>query len=121
MGIPMNNRGNLFADAFTEFTLPITRSAADAQAFFAQMGRRGKFHRRYFQVSFYAHAAEYTGKFVYEHMVKTIAPYGIHGFLWYQGESDDDHPGMNVFFIKICCLDLYPIGERYGRMIRYHF
>ena len=30
---PMNNRGNMFADEFTEFVLPKTRSAEEVQAF----------------------------------------------------------------------------------------
>lgn len=96
-GNPMNNRGNLFADAFTEFTLPITRSAADAQAFFAQMGGEGSFTEDISRYLSMLMPQSIPGS-LYEHMVKTIAPYGIHGFLWYQGESDDDHPGMNVLY-----------------------
>lgn len=96
-GNPMNNRGNMFADAFTEFVLPITRSAADAQAFFAQMGGEGSFSEDISRYLSMIMPQSMPGS-LYEHMVKTIAPYGISGFLWYQGEGDDDTPGMNVFY-----------------------
>lgn len=96
-GNPMNNRGNMFADAFTEFVLPITRSAADAQAFFAQMGGEGSFSEDISRYLSMIMPQSMPGS-LYEHMVKTIAPYGISGFLWYQGESDDETPGMNVFY-----------------------
>ena len=96
-GNSMNNRGNMFADAFTEFVLPITRSAADAQAFFAQMGGEGSFSEDISRYLSMIMPQSMPGS-LYEHMVKTIAPYGISGFLWYQGESDDDTPGMNVFY-----------------------
>ena len=90
---PMNNRGNMFADEFTEFVLPKTRSAQEVQAFFAQAANSETL-QEYLSVIM---PQSIPGS-LYEHMVKTIAPYGIHGFLWYQGESDDDHPGMNVFY-----------------------
>ena len=96
-GNPMNNRGNMFADAFTEFVLPITRSAADAQAFFAQMGGEGSFSEDISRYLSMIMPQSIPGS-LYEHMVKTIAPYGISGFLWYQGESDDETTGMNVFY-----------------------
>ena len=96
-GNPMNNRGNMFADAFTEFVLPITRSAADAQAFFAQMGGEESFSEDISRYLSMIMPQSIPGS-LYEHMVKTIAPYGISGFLWYQGESDDETPGMNVFY-----------------------
>ena len=90
---PMNNRGNMFADEFTEFVLPKTRSAEEVQAFFTQ-AENSENLQEYLSVMM---PQSIPGS-LYEHMVKTIAPYGIRGFLWYQGESDDDTPGMNVYY-----------------------
>ena len=90
---PMNNRGNMLADEFTEFVLPKTRSAEEVQAFFAQV-ENSETLQEYLSVMM---PQSIPGS-LYEHMVKTIAPYGIRGFLWYQGESDDDTPGMNVYY-----------------------
>ena len=90
---PMNNRGNMFADEFTEFVLPKTRSAEEMQAFFIQ-AENSENLQEYLSVMM---PQSIPGS-LYEHMVKTIAPYGIRGFLWYQGESDDDTPGMNVYY-----------------------
>lgn len=90
---PMNNRGNMFADEFTEFVLPKTRSAEEVQAFFIQ-AENSENLQEYLSVMM---PQSIPGS-LYEHMVKTIAPYGIRGFLWYQGESDDDTPGMNVYY-----------------------
>lgn len=90
---PMNNRGNMLADEFTEFVLPKTRSAEEVQAFFAQ-AENSETLQEYLSVMM---PQSIPGS-LYEHMVKTIAPYGIRGFLWYQGESDDDTPGMNVYY-----------------------
>lgn len=92
-GNPMNDRGNMFADPFTEFVLPKTRSEEEVQAFFAQSTNSMDL-QEYLSTMM---PQSIPGS-LYEHMVKIIAPYGISGFLWYQGESDDDTPGMNVFY-----------------------
>lgn len=96
-GNPMNNRGNMFEDPFTEFVLPVTRSAEEAQMFFSQMGGEGNFSEDIAEYLSMMMPQSIPGS-LYEHMVKTIAPYGIRGFLWYQGESDDETPGMNVHY-----------------------
>ena len=92
-GNPMNDRGNMFADPFTEFVLPKTRSEEEVQAFFSQFANSMDL-QEYLSIMM---PQSIPGS-LYEHMVKTIAPYGISGFLWYQGESDDETPGMNVFY-----------------------
>lgn len=90
---PMNDRGNMFADAFTEFILPKTRNQEEMQEFFA-----GDNNMEMIQEYLSMIMPQNMPGSLYEHMVKTIAPYGISGFLWYQGESDDETPGMNVLY-----------------------
>lgn len=90
---PMNDRGNMFEDPFTEFVLPKTRNTKEMQEFFGQDNSMEKIQEYLSMIM----PQNMPGS-LYEHMVKTIAPYGISGFLWYQGESDDETPGMNVLY-----------------------
>lgn len=79
---PMNDRGNPFADPFGELALPRTASVKELEQFFKTSGA---------EMQKYAeelHPVEIPG-ILYECMLKSIAPYAIRGFLWYQGESDD--------------------------------
>ncbi|MCD8015316.1 MAG: hypothetical protein LUG99_19535 [Lachnospiraceae bacterium] len=87
---PMNDRGDLFADPFSEFVMPRTPSEEEIQDFFAHVP--GNFND-YFEL---LQPQEIPGS-LYEHMLRTIAPYAIRGFLWYQGESDDV-PGKNILY-----------------------
>lgn len=87
---PMNDRGNVFADPFSEFFMPQTRSAEEIGQFFSQMPGD---YNDYFEM---LQPQNIPGS-LYEHMLKTIAPYTIRGFLWYQGESDDV-PGKNILY-----------------------
>lgn len=82
---PMNNRGNLW-DPFSDFIMPKTPSLEEVGAFFAKLGLP-VLDAAYDPNALMPQAIPGT---LYEHMVKTIAPFGIRGFLWYQGESDDD-------------------------------
>lgn len=89
----MNDRGNPFADPFGEFVMPVTRSAKEMQSFFASMMNAGMdLEANHFEYQ----PCQFPGS-LYEHMLKKIAPYGIRGFLWYQGETDDEK----------CCANLY--------------
>ncbi len=79
---PMNDRGNPFADAFTELVCPNTVTPEEVEACLGP---------EYRQMS--ADSDEMMANAVpgclYEHMLKKAAPFTIRGFLWYQGESDD--------------------------------
>lgn len=77
---PMCDRGRPFADAFSEFTLPITRSKEEVDRFFMEQN-----------FSFDPENIILFQKpgILYETMVKKIAPFTARGVLWYQGESDD--------------------------------
>lgn len=87
---PINDRGNLFADPFGEFVLPRTPSLEELQQFFNNLPDG-------FSDFFDKLQPQERPGCLYEYMLKTIAPYTIQGFLWYQGESDDV-PGKNVLY-----------------------
>ena len=79
----INDRGNLFADPFSEFIMPATRSPEEIAEFFESMG---------------IGVGDLTAEIIpsllpgslYEHMLMTIIPYTVRGVLWYQGESDEE-------------------------------
>lgn len=81
-----NSRGNLFEDPFSEFIMPRTPSKEECDAFISSMAEKGEgFELREGEI-----VVQNIPGVLYEHMLKTIAPYSIRGFLWYQGESDDE-------------------------------
>ncbi len=88
---PMNNRGNLF-DPFTEMVLPRTPSQEELMKMMSNLPEN------YEELMAGMMQPQSIPGCLYEHMLKTVAPYAIRGFLWYQGESDDDVPGMNVLY-----------------------
>lgn len=90
-GNPMNDRGNPFADPFGEFVLPKTPNQEEMYQFFGNMIAEGIQEYRTMLLP-----SSIPGR-LYEYMLKTVAPYSIRGFLWYQGESDDV-PGKNVLY-----------------------
>lgn len=88
---PMNDRGNLF-DQFSEIVMPRTLSDEELKQLFANIPDNfGEMMAEMMQ-------PQTIPGCLYEHMLKTVSPYGIRGFLWYQGESDDDIPGLNVLY-----------------------
>lgn len=89
-GNPMNHRGDPFHDPFGETVLPRTLSAREMEEFFQKMSGDTEAYLQELRPQ------EIPGC-LYEHMLKTIAPYGIRGFLWYQGESDDE-PGKQGLY-----------------------
>jgi sialate O-acetylesterase len=80
---PMNSRGNFFSNPFNEFMMPQTHTVQELIAYFSE---RGMQHQQMENTELMP--SHFPGS-LYEHMLKTVAPYGIRGFLWYQGESDD--------------------------------
>lgn len=83
---PMNDRGYSVWDPFSEFIMPRTPGPEEIGAFFAEMSSGGLDLERYMELPDPKH---YPGA-LYTHMVQKIAPFGVKGALWYQGESDDD-------------------------------
>lgn len=90
---PMNDKGNPFADPFNDFILPKTRTQEELNHFFGQAMENMKDIDEYLSMF----QPQQIPGCLYEYMVKTIAPYSIKGFLWYQGESDDV-PGRNILY-----------------------
>lgn len=95
---PMNDKGNLF-DHFSELILPRTLSQEEIMNFFAAAAREAEAAGKNLAEMMQAQVQpQSVPGCLYEHMLKTVAPFGIRGFLWYQGESDDDVPGLNVLY-----------------------
>lgn len=91
---PMNDRGNVFSDPFSEFIMPRTPSPEEVGAFFAKLAESG----------FMPDLADGMGMLpsnfpgrLYETMVKKIASFTVRGVLWYQGESDDEQHHSDIY------------------------
>lgn len=90
---PANDTGNPFANAFNEFMTPRTPSREEIDAFFAGEAPPPE------EFAGLPQPQDRPGT-LYEHMVRTIAPYALRGVLWYQGETDDQ-PGYQQLYGKI--------------------
>ena len=89
-GNQMNDKGNPFADVFGEFMMPRTPTEEELVEFFSHIKDNFEEYANILQPQAIPGS-------LYEHMLKSIVPYTIKGFLWYQGESDDV-PGLNVLY-----------------------
>lgn len=96
-GNPTNDQGNPF-NQFSEMIMPRTLSDEEVKRFFGAMQANAPEGIDIAEMMANMLDAKTFPSCLYEHMVKTIAPYGVRGILWYQGESDDDVPGMNVLY-----------------------
>ena len=79
---PENAAGDLFRCDFNQFMLPVTPEPREINAFLAERPPADP------DLAALPPPQSIPGT-LYEHMVKTIAPFPIRGVLWYQGESDD--------------------------------
>ena len=87
-----NDRGDVF-NPFSEFVMPRTPSREEVGAFFQSMAKENKLP----DIREGELEAHLIPGAMYEHMVKKIAPYGIRGVLWYQGESDDEKQRAHLY------------------------
>ena len=81
-----NSTGNPFESPFNEHFLPKTPSKEEIQKFFADVYQGGFFDPKLLTLG----VASFPGT-LYEHMLKPLAPFGMRGAIWYQGESDEPH------------------------------
>ncbi len=92
-GYPMNDTGNSIWVPFNEFAMPQTPTLEEVYAMMNQNGiSPDEMAERSQMLQVQAIPSS-----LYEHMVKSIAPYTAKGFLWYQGESDDV-PGCQALY-----------------------
>ncbi|MCD7763755.1 MAG: sialate O-acetylesterase, partial [Lachnospiraceae bacterium] len=85
---PENNKGALYHDAFNEFFMSRTPAAEEAEEFFKDMPPYDLNHMQ----------PQTVPGCLFEHMLKSIAPYTVTGVLWYQGESDDEAVGQQEIY-----------------------
>ena len=79
---PENAAGDLYHNDFSRFILPRTPGPEEIHAFLAEHPPADP------DLAALPQPQSIPGS-LYEHMVKTIAPFPVRGVLWYQGESDD--------------------------------
>lgn len=87
---PANDRGNPNSDPFCNFIMPRTPSAEEIQEFYRTMQMEPVQQDG-------TPKPETKPGCLFSHMVLPIAPYGVKGVLWYQGESDDQ-PGLQSLY-----------------------
>ncbi|MCD8230452.1 MAG: hypothetical protein LUD14_01270 [Clostridiales bacterium] len=84
----INDHGNPFSDVFLEKVLPQTLPDREFRRFVHHLPRD------YYHDCFYDYFEKPQPQSIpgslYEHMLKTIAPFSVRGVLWYQGEGDDE-------------------------------
>lgn len=83
---PLNDRGNPFADPFSELVMPRTPGPEELAALFASAEEAGMLPDPN-TIHVMPHLLPGA---LYQHMLKEIAPFSVRGVLWYQGESDDE-------------------------------
>ena len=91
---PLNDHGYSVWDPFAEFILPRTPGPEEIGAFFAKLSSVGQDPAQFLELPDPKH---YPGV-LYTHMVLQIAPFGVKGVLWYQGESDDEVEGSAAHY-----------------------
>lgn len=103
----INDRGNPNMDPFSALIMPRTPSMEEIGAAFMQMAGQQTSEKE--EISGNMDISQILAQnaampdpkdrpgCLYEHMVKTLAPYTARGILWYQGESDDV-PGMQTLY-----------------------
>ncbi len=93
-GNPVNDQGDHFSNPLNQMVLPRTPGPEELAAFF-QTDFAKEFQRQMEEIQGLLPSA--VPGCLFEHMTRAIAPFGIRGFLWYQGESDD-LPGHQALY-----------------------
>lgn len=86
---PGNDKGNPFLNDFCNTFLKHTPDAEEIAAYEARIEAAGG-ENPLFSILL----PEAVPGALYEHMLRTVAPYTIRAFLYYQGESDDPHADL---------------------------
>ena len=91
---PLNDHGYSVWDPFSEFIMPNTPGQEEIGAFFDRMMASGLDITRFADLP---DPKFYPGT-LYTNMVCRVAPFGVKGVFWYQGESDDEVDGSAAHY-----------------------
>ena len=90
-----NDKGNPFTNDFCNTFLKHTPDAEEIAAYEAKQAAAGG-ENPLFSILL----PEAVPGTLYEHMLKTVAPYTVRAFLYYQGESDDPHADLYAVMLS---------------------